>query len=141
MATHQHTYHYYDAICQYSNRGYREGKHEISKRTKNSCISYFRICIKTDAFEDKKPEYYKICSVSQRKTTNHVPTLVKSFVIQSPTSSRRKTHVNAQIKVLEYLRSARTSLNARNGPPLTSYLHSKQRLRRWAIVNNKEITS
>ena len=85
---HQHAY-------QYINQGHRHRKQEILKRSKNSCISYFRIHIKTDAFEDKKPEYYKICSVSQRKTTNHVPTLVKSFVIQSPTSSRRKTHVNA----------------------------------------------
>ena len=87
-STHQHVY-------QYSNWGYREGKHEISKRTKNSCISYFCVRIKTDAFEDKRPEYYKICSVSQRKTTNYIPTLVKSFVIRFPTSSRRETHVNA----------------------------------------------
>ena len=48
-----------------------------------------------DVFEDKKPEYYKICSVPQRKTTNHIPTLVKSFVIWFPTSSHRETHVNA----------------------------------------------
>ena len=39
-------------------------------------------------------KYCKICSVSQRKTTNYIPTLVKSFVIRSPTSSRRKTHAN-----------------------------------------------
>ena len=134
MAMHQHAY-------QNSNQGYRERKHEISNRTKNSCISYFCIHIKTDAFEDKKLEYYKICSVSQRKTTNYIPTLVKSFVIWSPTSSHRKTHVTMQIGVLEYLRSPQTGLNARNHPMLTSQLHSKQRLRRWAIVNNKEITS
>ena len=87
-STHQHAY-------QYSNEGYRERKHKMSKKTKNSYISYFRVCIKTDVFEDKKPEYYKICSVPQRKTTNYIPTLVKSFVIQSLTSSYRKTHVNA----------------------------------------------
>ena len=52
-STHQHTYHYYDMICQNSNRGYRERKHEIPKRSKNSYISYFGVCIKTDAFEDK----------------------------------------------------------------------------------------
>ena len=46
---------------QYSNWGYRERKHKISKKTKNSYISYFCIHIKTDLFEDKKPEYYKIC--------------------------------------------------------------------------------
>ena len=65
-------------------------KHEISKRTTNSCIGYVRIHIKTDVFEDKKPEYYKICSVPQRKTTNHIPTLVKSFVIWFLTDSHRK---------------------------------------------------
>ena len=84
---HQHAY-------QYNNRGYRERNHKISKKTKNSYISYFHICIKTDAFENKKPEYYKICSVLQRKTTNYIPTLVKLFVIQFPTSHCRKAHVN-----------------------------------------------
>ena len=84
---HQHAY-------QYSNQGYRERKHEISEKTKNSYIGYFRIHIKTDVFEDKKLEYYKICSVPQRKTTNYLPTLVKSFVIWFPTSSHRKTYVN-----------------------------------------------
>ena len=98
------------------------------------------INIITDAFEDKKPEYYKICSVLQRKTTNQIPTLVKSSVIQFPTSRHRKTHVNAQIRVLEYLRSVQTGLNASNRPTLTSQPHSKQRLRRWAILNNKEVT-
>ena len=39
---------------------------------------------------DKKLEYYKICSVSQRKTTNYIPTLVKSFVIWFLTDSHRK---------------------------------------------------
>ena len=101
-------------------RAIEKGKHEISKRTTNSCIGYFHIHIKTDAFEDKKPEYYKICSVPQRKTTNHIPTLVKSFVIRFPASSCRETHVNALIRVLEFLRSARTGLNARNRPMLTS---------------------
>ena len=88
MAMHQHAY-------QYNNWGYRERKYEISKKTKNSYIGYFHVRIKTDMFEDKKPEYYKICSVPQRKTTNYIPTLVKSFVIWFPTSSHRKTHVNA----------------------------------------------
>ena len=83
MATHQHAY-------QYSNPGYREEKHKRSMKTKNSYISYFCVCIKTDAFEDKKLEYYKICSVPQRKTTNHIPTLVKSFVIWFLTNSHRK---------------------------------------------------
>ena len=46
MAMHQHAY-------QYSNQGYRERKHKISKRTKNSYISYFHVHIKTDVFEDK----------------------------------------------------------------------------------------
>ena len=95
MATHQHTYHYYDAICQNSSRGNRERTHVRSEKIKNSYIGYFCVRIKTDAFEDKKLEYYKICSVRERKTTNYIPTLVKSFVIQSPTSSHRKTHVNA----------------------------------------------
>ena len=27
----------------------------------------------------KKPEYYQICRVLQRKTTNYIPTLVKSL--------------------------------------------------------------
>ena len=44
-------------------------------------------------FKDKKPEYYKICSVPQRKTTNYIPTLVKSFVIWFLTISHRKIHV------------------------------------------------
>ena len=43
---HQHAY-------QYINQGHRHRKQEILKRSKNSCISYFRIHIKTDAFEDK----------------------------------------------------------------------------------------
>ena len=86
-STHQHAY-------QYSDWGYRERKHKISKKTKNSYIGNFHVHIKTDAFEDKRLEYYKICSVLQRKTTNYIPPLVKSFVIWFPTSSHRKTHVN-----------------------------------------------
>ena len=39
---------------QYSNRGYRERKHETAKKTKNSYIGYLCACIKTDVFEDKK---------------------------------------------------------------------------------------
>ena len=88
MATHQHAY-------QYSNQGYRERKHKRSKKAKYVYIGYFCIHIKTDVFEDKKPEYYKIYSVLQRKTTNYIPTLVEPFVIQFLISSCRKTHVNA----------------------------------------------
>ena len=87
-STHHHAY-------QYSNWGYKERKHERSKKTKNSYIGYFRVCIKTNVFEDKKPEYYKICSVLKRNTTNYIPTLVKSFVIWFLANSCRKTHVNA----------------------------------------------
>ena len=82
MAMHQHAY-------QNSNQGYRER----TKKTKNAYIGYFHIHIKTDVSEDKKLEYYKICNVPQRKTTNYIPTLVKSFVIQFLTNSHRKIHV------------------------------------------------
>src|ERR1700761_9503144 len=33
-STHQHTYHYYDAICQNSSRGNRERKHARSEKIK-----------------------------------------------------------------------------------------------------------
>ena len=56
---HQHTYHYYDAMCQNSSRGNRERKHMRSEKIKNSYISYFRVCIKNDAFEDKNRRHYK----------------------------------------------------------------------------------
>ena len=36
---HQHTYHYYDAMCQNSNQGNRERKHARSKRIKNSSLA------------------------------------------------------------------------------------------------------
>ena len=60
MAMHQHAY-------QDSNQGYRERKHEQLKKTKNSYIGNFHVCIKTDVFEDKKLEYYKICSVHKER--------------------------------------------------------------------------
>ena len=72
MAMHQHAY-------QYNNRGYRESKHEISKKTKNSYIGYFHVRIKTDMFEDKKPEYYKMCSVPQRRTIKYIPSTSKTI--------------------------------------------------------------
>ena len=87
ISIHQHAY-------QYSNWGSRERKHMRSKKTKNSYIGCFHICFKTEVFEDKKPEYYKTCSVPQRKTRNYIPALVKSIVIWFLTSSCRKTHVN-----------------------------------------------
>ena len=49
-STHKHAYQYYDAMCQTSNQGYWERKHMRSKRDKNSCTSYYHICINTDAF-------------------------------------------------------------------------------------------
>ena len=64
-STHQHTYHYYDAICQNSNRGNRERKHARSEKIKNSYIGYFRVRIKNDAFEEKTRRHYK--SVVSRK--------------------------------------------------------------------------
>ena len=64
-STHQHTYHYYDAICQNSSRGNRERKHMRSEKIKNSYIGYFHVCIKNDAFEDKTHRHYK--SVVSRK--------------------------------------------------------------------------
>ena len=48
-STHQHTYQYYDAMCQTSNQGYWERKHVRSKRDKNSCTGYYRVRINTDA--------------------------------------------------------------------------------------------
>ena len=56
---HQHTYHYYDAICQNSNRGNRERKHVRLKKIKNSYIGYFHIHIETDVFEDESCRHYK----------------------------------------------------------------------------------
>ena len=56
---HQHTYHYYDAICQSSNWGNRERKHMRSEKIKNSYIGYFHVCIKNDVFEDKNCRHYK----------------------------------------------------------------------------------
>ena len=56
---HQHTYHYYDAICQNSSRGNRERKHVRSEKIKNGHIGYFRICIKNDMSEDKNRRHYK----------------------------------------------------------------------------------
>ena len=53
---HQHTYHYYDTICENSNRGNRERKHMRSEKIKNS---YFHVCIKNDAFEDENHRHYK----------------------------------------------------------------------------------
>ena len=58
-STHQHTYHYYDAICQNSSRGNRERKHVRSEKIKNSYIGYFCVRIKNDAFEDKTHRHYK----------------------------------------------------------------------------------
>ena len=65
-STHQHTYHYYDAICQNSNQGNRERKHAGSEKIKNSYIDYSRICIKTDVFEDESRRHYK-CIVSWKE--------------------------------------------------------------------------
>ena len=59
MATHQHTYHYYDAMCQNSNQGNRERKHMRSEKIKNSYIGYFHVHIKSDALEDKNHRHYK----------------------------------------------------------------------------------
>ena len=62
---HQHTYHYYDAICQNSNQGNRERKHARSEKIKNSYIGYFCVCIKNDVFEDENCKHYR--SVVSRK--------------------------------------------------------------------------
>ena len=37
-------------MCQNSDWGYRERKHERSKKTKNNYTSYFHVHIKTDVF-------------------------------------------------------------------------------------------
>ena len=65
MATHQDTYHYYDAVCQNSSQGNRKRKHVRSEKIKNNYISYFHVRIKNDAFEDKNRRHYK--SVVPRK--------------------------------------------------------------------------
>ena len=91
---HQHVHQHISMPINILTEAVEKENMRYQKKTKNSYISYFCICIKTDVFEDKKPEYYKICSVLQRKTTNYIPILVKSFVIQFPTSSQRKPHVN-----------------------------------------------
>ena len=90
---HQHTYHYYDTICQNSNRGNREGKHVRSEKINNSYISYFHVCIKNDAFEDKNCRHYKSVVSCKKRLYNIYLLLVKSFGIWSLTSSCRKTHV------------------------------------------------
>ena len=77
MATHQHTYHYYDAICQYSNRGNRERKHARSEKIKNSYISYFRVRIKNDVFEDKTRRHYKSVVPRKRETIKYIPSTSK----------------------------------------------------------------
>ena len=62
-STHQHA-------RQYSNRSYRERKHKISKKTKNSYIGYFWICIKSDPFEDKSRNTTKfVVSCKERLQT------------------------------------------------------------------------
>ena len=40
-------------MCQNSNQGYREGKHERSEKAKNNYIGYLHVCINTDVFEKK----------------------------------------------------------------------------------------
>ena len=56
---HQHTYHYYDTICQNSNQGNRERNDVRSEKIKNNYIGYFRVWIKTDVFEDENRRHYK----------------------------------------------------------------------------------
>ena len=94
MATHQNAHQHISMPINIVTEAIEKENTRYQRKLKNSCIGYFCRCIKTDAFEDEKVEYYKICSVPQRKTTNYIPTLVKSFVIRFPTSSCRKTLVN-----------------------------------------------
>jgi len=47
---HQQAYHYYDDMYQNSNWGHSEGKHERSKKDKNSYTSYYHVHINTDVF-------------------------------------------------------------------------------------------
>ena len=61
------------------------------RRLKIATLAISGYALRLMCLKIKMPEYYKICRVLQRKTTNYIPTLVKSFIIWFLTSSCRKT--------------------------------------------------
>ena len=70
MATHQHAHQHISMPINIVTKAIEKKKHEISKRTKNSCISYFRVRIKTDASEDKSRNTTKsVVSCKERLQT------------------------------------------------------------------------
>ena len=74
---------------QYSNQGYRERKHKILKKLKIAVSAIFAytsrlMCLKIKSWNTTK----SVLSHKERKTTNYLPTLVKLFVIQFPTTNQ-----------------------------------------------------
>jgi hypothetical protein len=76
-STHQHANHYYDAMCQTSNRGYWERKHTRSKKAKNSYFGYLRVRINTDASEEKSRNTTKSVVSRNERLVKYYDTLVK----------------------------------------------------------------
>jgi hypothetical protein len=69
-------------------RGYRKRKHARSKKDKNSYIGYYRVRIKTDAFEDKTRNTTKSVVSRKERLQNIYQTLVKyighSVIVRLP---------------------------------------------------------
>jgi len=64
-------------MYQNSNRGHSEEKHVKSKKAKNSYFGYLRVCINTDASEEKSRNTTKTVVSCNERLLKYYDTLVK----------------------------------------------------------------